>query len=334
MVSSVCGPHGALSSCRNNQPEVKTAVPVDHRFEHISFSRTTVNDHSIVNMEQKATAAVDVSACNLDLDSKVMKLFHVSFFSWICCLQRLGACHPFGCKNYLAHDAWSAFALFSFSHRQAMVERAETGEMLPPSEQTMQRLGTMRRRAEEVVESLEKCKSLGVCNPKDPSEVQDEVKSLSMRMEGALKSDSFFSRLDDDDEAVVDETGGYENRGGRASDDGAATAEEARSHGNGGERQLKAKHMGRRQRRELQSPAQSHPTSASAAPTARRWQDAAQRVSQTKESKKWTRIMEALLEESEDDCPRRRLTRRSTCLVSPALLPPGHLKSAMTLVSM
>lgn len=195
-----------------------------------------------------------------------------------------------------------------------MVDKKEAGEMLPPSEQTMQRLGTMRRRAEEVVQSLEKCKSMGVYNAKDPKEVQDEVTSLSLRMEGVLKSDSFFSRQADEDEAIVDETGGYENGGPRASDGSEArdTADEAGTHENGAERAAEGEGKETQQQEENSSPAQNPLASASGAPAVRRWQEAAERVqkSPTQGSKKWTTILESLLEESEDQSPKKEFPQK------------------------
>lgn len=190
-----------------------------------------------------------------------------------------------------------------------MVEKAEEGEMLPPSEQTMQRLGTMRRRAEEVVASLQKCKSMGVTNPKDPTEVQDEVRSLSLRMEGALKSDLSISRRTDEGEAIVDEAG-YQNGGLRENEDSEAAQDEARVHENGGEKAAEGEDV---ETPKGEGASQRQSPVASAAPAARRrWQDAVQRVQQspTQGSQKWTHILETLLEESGDDMPKQEAPQK------------------------
>lgn len=47
--------------CGRYPPVVKTAVPVDGRFEHIVISCNTTKDHEIVVIEKAAQRALDVS---------------------------------------------------------------------------------------------------------------------------------------------------------------------------------------------------------------------------------------------------------------------------------
>lgn len=42
-------------------PEVRTAVPVDGRFEHIVLSCNATADHAIIWIEKEAQRALDVS---------------------------------------------------------------------------------------------------------------------------------------------------------------------------------------------------------------------------------------------------------------------------------
>ncbi|GJP43911.1 hypothetical protein CLOM_g3313 [Closterium sp. NIES-68] len=46
-------------SCKEEEPQVKTAVPVEDRFEKVVLSRTAIDDHSIVVIERRSTAAVE-----------------------------------------------------------------------------------------------------------------------------------------------------------------------------------------------------------------------------------------------------------------------------------
>ncbi|CAI5491708.1 unnamed protein product [Closterium sp. Naga37s-1] len=46
-------------SCQEEEPQVKTAVPVEDRFEKVVLSRTAIDDHSIVIIERRSTVAVE-----------------------------------------------------------------------------------------------------------------------------------------------------------------------------------------------------------------------------------------------------------------------------------
>ncbi|CAI5471544.1 unnamed protein product [Closterium sp. Yama58-4] len=46
-------------SCKEEEPQVKTAVPVEDRFEKVVLSRTAIDDHSIVVIERRSTVAVE-----------------------------------------------------------------------------------------------------------------------------------------------------------------------------------------------------------------------------------------------------------------------------------
>lgn len=43
-------------------PVVRTAVPVDGRFEHIVLSCNATSDHAIISIEREARRALDVSS--------------------------------------------------------------------------------------------------------------------------------------------------------------------------------------------------------------------------------------------------------------------------------
>lgn len=47
--------------CGRYPPEVRTAIPVDGRFEHIVLSCNTTSDHAIIWIEREAEKAVEVS---------------------------------------------------------------------------------------------------------------------------------------------------------------------------------------------------------------------------------------------------------------------------------
>lgn len=48
-------------------PVVRTAVPVDGRFEHIVLSCNATSDHAIIWIEREAQRALDVSARSFSL---------------------------------------------------------------------------------------------------------------------------------------------------------------------------------------------------------------------------------------------------------------------------
>ena len=48
-------------------PVVRTAVPVDGRFEHIVLSCNAISDHSIIWIEREAQKAMDVSFQSLSI---------------------------------------------------------------------------------------------------------------------------------------------------------------------------------------------------------------------------------------------------------------------------
>lgn len=57
--------------CGRYPPEVRTAIPVDGRFEHIVLSCNATSDHAIIWVEREAEKALDVSG---------KQFFTVSFY--------------------------------------------------------------------------------------------------------------------------------------------------------------------------------------------------------------------------------------------------------------
>lgn len=51
-----------LRRCGRFPPEVRTAIPVDGRFEHIVLSCNATSDHGIIWIEREAEKALQVSA--------------------------------------------------------------------------------------------------------------------------------------------------------------------------------------------------------------------------------------------------------------------------------
>ena len=63
--------YAAIHDCRMGRfpPVVRTAVPVDGRFEHIVLSCNATSDHAILWIERECQWAFDVSSClSLPLD--------------------------------------------------------------------------------------------------------------------------------------------------------------------------------------------------------------------------------------------------------------------------
>lgn len=58
-----------LHRCGRFPPEVRTAIPVDGRFEHIVLSCNATSDHAIIWIEREAEKALEVSE-NQVSDSK------------------------------------------------------------------------------------------------------------------------------------------------------------------------------------------------------------------------------------------------------------------------
>lgn len=50
-----------ICRCGRFPPEVRTAIPVDGRFEHIVLSCNATSDHGIIWIEREAEKAVEVS---------------------------------------------------------------------------------------------------------------------------------------------------------------------------------------------------------------------------------------------------------------------------------
>lgn len=71
----------ALYRCGRFPPEVRTAIPVDGRFEHIVLSCNATSDHAIIWIEREAEKALGVSKAT----SKVLLFLFASTFSsmWV-----------------------------------------------------------------------------------------------------------------------------------------------------------------------------------------------------------------------------------------------------------
>lgn len=50
-----------ICRCGRFPPEVRTAIPVEGRFEHIVLSCSTTSDHAIVWIERESEKALEVS---------------------------------------------------------------------------------------------------------------------------------------------------------------------------------------------------------------------------------------------------------------------------------
>ena len=50
-----------MRRCGRYPPEVRTAIPVDGRFEHIVLSCNATSDHGIIWIEREAEKALEVS---------------------------------------------------------------------------------------------------------------------------------------------------------------------------------------------------------------------------------------------------------------------------------
>lgn len=50
-----------ICRCGRYPPDVRTAIPVEGRFEHIVLSSNATSDHAIVWIEREAQKALDVS---------------------------------------------------------------------------------------------------------------------------------------------------------------------------------------------------------------------------------------------------------------------------------
>ena len=69
--------HFLLPRCGRFPPEVRTAIPVDGRFEHIVLSCHATSDHGIIWIEKEAGKALEVSIISLHFlinDSRVSRL--------------------------------------------------------------------------------------------------------------------------------------------------------------------------------------------------------------------------------------------------------------------
>ena len=56
-----CPPLFDTHRCGRYPPEVRTAIPVDGRFEHIVLSCNATSDHAIIWIEREADKALEVS---------------------------------------------------------------------------------------------------------------------------------------------------------------------------------------------------------------------------------------------------------------------------------
>lgn len=54
-----------MCRCGRYPPEVRTAIPVDGRFEHIVLSCNATSDHGIIWIEREAEKALQVSEADL-----------------------------------------------------------------------------------------------------------------------------------------------------------------------------------------------------------------------------------------------------------------------------
>lgn len=57
--------HFLLSRCGRFPPEIRTAIPVDGRFEHIVLSCHATSDHGIIWIEKEARKALEVSIISI-----------------------------------------------------------------------------------------------------------------------------------------------------------------------------------------------------------------------------------------------------------------------------
>lgn len=54
-----------LARCGRYPPDVRTAIPVDGRFEHIVLSCNSLSDHGIIWIEKESEKAFAVSSINI-----------------------------------------------------------------------------------------------------------------------------------------------------------------------------------------------------------------------------------------------------------------------------
>lgn len=76
VTGGIVSPHSCCCCrCGRFPPEVRTAIPVDGRFEHIVLSCNATSDHGIVWIEKEASKAMNVSL-SLSTVPSIVIYFH------------------------------------------------------------------------------------------------------------------------------------------------------------------------------------------------------------------------------------------------------------------
>ncbi|CAI7795960.1 unnamed protein product [Closterium sp. NIES-54] len=155
------------------RPVVKTAVPVDHRFERVVLSPSIISDHIIGHIEAKCALALAVSPP-----------YHSSH-------------PPLLCPHLIS--LWPPVSLPAIPIREcalsvlAAMEAEQQVQQTPPEEQRMERSATLKERRGEHLEALARAVSLHVPHAADPSSLphlhSDETEEAAEEEEDTVGKD-------------------------------------------------------------------------------------------------------------------------------------------------
>ncbi|KAH1129439.1 hypothetical protein J1N35_000817 [Gossypium stocksii] len=136
--------------CGRFPPEVRTAIPVDGRFEHIVLSCNATSDHGIIWIEKEAEKALEASVLCLGLTFKLLNCI-MDYQQWLTC--------------------WFL---------QIMRENKSETITVPPKIQRLERLQTIE---DEHKDALERAVSLNI--PHAVSTVEEPTEKKEMEAEAA-----------------------------------------------------------------------------------------------------------------------------------------------------
>ncbi|CAI7858344.1 unnamed protein product [Closterium sp. NIES-53] len=149
------------------RPVVKTAVPVDHRFERVVLSPSIISDHIIGHIEAKCALALAVSPP-----------YHSSH-------------PPLLCPHLIS--LWPPVSLPAIPIRECALSVLAQVQQTPPEEQRMERSATLKERRGEHLEALARAVSLHVPHAADPSSLphlhSDETEEAAEEEEDTVGKD-------------------------------------------------------------------------------------------------------------------------------------------------
>lgn len=79
--------------CGRFPPEVRTAIPVEGRFEHIVLSCNTTSDHGIIWIEREAQKALEVNGQNTPYILLLMVIYKLYKCTWSCEIKVVCSLH-------------------------------------------------------------------------------------------------------------------------------------------------------------------------------------------------------------------------------------------------